>query len=309
MALSCSALRVLVAVIDSGSFVKAGKALGYSASAVSQQVASLERATGLTLFLRSARSVKPTHDALLVYERANRILGQLDRLATDAKRIARGEAGSIRIGSFASAGAQVLAPSAGRFMREYPSVDLNLTEDEPEPLLKQLLDGQIDLAIIFRYDLVPFALPDHIKQEFLFTEPQLIIAPKSHELARRMDVRLASLGDENWIVCQPDTFASRSLVARLGAEGIAPRIVFRSNNFHATRGLVREGLGISMIPMLGYAPDPLVARLAVVDQLPSRHVLVVWRDGEDNLLSRQYREILRETAESYVTGANSYSDE
>src|SRR5688500_13849844 len=152
MRVTLAALQSLSAVVEEGSFAGAARKLGYTASAVSQQIAALERSLSLQLFERRGRSVHPTEAAVHLHSRSAELVGMLSRVESDVERLAAGQAGRIRIGSFPSADSQVLSRALALFVVRRREVEVHLVEGEPFELLPQVTRGDLDVALAFRYD-------------------------------------------------------------------------------------------------------------------------------------------------------------
>lgn len=147
-------LRTLSVVLRAGSFAAAGRQLGYTGSAVSQQMSALEADSGLTLFERGAHGIRPTPSAQLLTGRAGETPGVLASLEEAVRKIAIGTRGRLGLGCFPTAG-EVLVPTAlARFGRTFRNVEVRFDDGEPDLLLPRLIDGDLDLVVVSRYDLV-----------------------------------------------------------------------------------------------------------------------------------------------------------
>lgn len=298
MSLQPTALRTLATVVETGSFTEAARLLGYTASAVSQQMSALERSLKLQLFERHARSVKPTQAALYLCSQSRELLGQLYRVENELARLSAGQAGRIRIGSYPSAGATLLSQSIARFLVKRREVEVSLDEGEPYELMPRVIRGELDVALVFRYDLVPTVWPQELRAVELLTEPLFVIASRRHRLAGRAEVPMAGLAEEVWVANDARTPGHACLLARAGMAGFRPNIAFRSNNFDAVRGLVRAGLGVAMIPRLAVTPDPEITILPIADGLPQRYIAVACRRLDDSPLVQAFLVALRDVAET-----------
>ncbi|MEN5072954.1 LysR family transcriptional regulator [Isoptericola cucumis] len=295
MALDPTTLRTLGAAIRQGSFAAAGRELGYTASAVSQQMSGLERSLGLQLFERHARSVVPTEAAQYLYERSEDLLGLVDQLEADVARLAAGQAGRLRIGSFASAGGPIVAQVIARFLVRRRDVEISLDEGEPHELFPRVLDGDLDVALGFRYDLVPTRWPPDVVLTELMVEDLYVVAPRRHRLAHARSVGFGDLASERWIANREDTAASRCLVALAEEEGFSPRIAFRSNSFGTVRGFVAAGLGVALLPGLAHEPDDdEIVTLPVSRPLPRRRIVAATRRVHDNPLTDAFLAAIRQ---------------
>src|SRR5215210_269551 len=145
-------LRVLREVAARGSFSAAGDSLGYTQSAVSQQIAALEREAGTTLVERSARGVRLTDAGRALVEHADGILARLAAAEDELEAIAGLRGGRLRLASFPTAGATLVPLAIAEFSRRHPAVELSLIEAEPEEAVPQLKAGELDLALTFEYE-------------------------------------------------------------------------------------------------------------------------------------------------------------
>ncbi|WP_449277827.1 LysR family transcriptional regulator [Leucobacter sp. GX24907] len=298
MEITPTALKALAAVIETGSFADAGRALGYTGSAVSQQIARLEESLNITLFERQARSVKATISALYLYEQSEKLLNELATLRHEAKRLAAGQAGRLRIGTFSSASDRLLSPAIAQFLLERQDVYVSYTEGEPYELIPQVLDGAIDIALVFTYDGVPERWPEQLTLHPLHSESLHVVASPSRAIAVRKPIAFEDLSRERWITNTESTAAYQCLQGLTSRHGFQPQIAFRSNNFDAVRGLVRSSLGIALLPHLAFPDDGKLRMVRISDPLPKRRIVAVTRSTAGNgPLVPAFLERLRSIAE------------
>jgi DNA-binding transcriptional LysR family regulator len=274
-------LRTLRECVRTGSFAEAARELGYTASAVSQQMILLERSVGATLFERSARSVRPTAVASHLAERSGAALGALSTLEREVRAMVRGEAGSLRLASFATANARIVPTALAAVVAARPNAEVQLDEGEPEEVLDGVLAGDLDAAVVFDYDRDPRDWPVELRRAELLAEPFALAVAPEHRLAGRAELDLAEAAEETWICTRADTAGARSL-ARLAADaGFVPRIVFRSNDYGVIRELVARQLGVAMLPALAW-PDDGIRTVRLAGRRPFRQVLVLYRPNNTN---------------------------
>lgn len=260
-------------------------------------MSALERSLGLQLFERQARRISPTEAAQYLCDRSGDLLDLVSQLEADAGRLAAGQAGRLRIGSFASAGRPIMAPAIARFLTRRRDVELSLDEGEPHELFPEILEGELDVALGFRYDLVPTDWPYDVRVTDLLIEHLRVIAPRRHRLASKERVELGELKHERWIANREDTAASTCLRALCDREGFAPHIAFRSNSFGTVRGFVAAGLGVALIPAMAHEPDDDIVSLTISTRLPRREVVVATRRIDSNPLVRVFLTSLRRAAD------------
>lgn len=291
-------LKTLTVVIETGSFANAARRLGYTASAVSQQIMALERAAGTTLFEREPHSVRPTAAAHLLAERGRDVLTSLEALELDVRAVAEGRTGRVRLGSFPTASARLLPGSLAALARARPGVEVLLDEGEPDEIIPDLLEGELDVALVYQYDLVPRALPDGLVETRLSDEDLVLLLPAGHPRYSPRPVPLADLSQESWVASREGSDGAACLVGLCAAAGFAPRIDLRSNDYGVVQGLVGAGLGIALVPAFGHEPAPDVHATRLTGRRRQRHVSAVHRRTNTNPLVPRVLAALRETARS-----------
>lgn len=268
-------LRTLGAVVRTGSFATAAKELGYTSSAVSQQMSALERDVRMRLFDRHARSVRPTPAAELLVRRAARALALLDGLEADVRSMAEGRLGHLRIGSFPTASEYLLPTAIAEIARRLPEVSIELEEGEPDRLLPLVSDRVLDLALVYAYDTVPRAWPREVRRTTVFSEDLVLMVPEDHRLSG--SAALGDLREESWISTTVGTGGSACLHRLCGAEGFVPKVDFRTNDYDVVRSLVGAGLGVALVPRLGAQPGPGTRAVRLRDCTARRQVIAVRR--------------------------------
>jgi molybdate transport repressor ModE-like protein len=268
-------LRVLAEVLRQGSFSGAAAALYLSQSAVSQQVATLEREVGMPLLERTRGGPKPTDAGRALVAHAEAALARLEEAEHELKAIAGLEGGELRIASFPSASATLLTTALSEFNVAYPEVRLTVTEAEPEDSLPRLRAAEVDLAIVFDYPMLPPGDEQRdVERALLVTESMYVALPSSHPLAKTEVVELADLAEEQWMcgIC-PSSCGDVVKQALRGA-GFEPRISFESDEYEVHQAYVAAGLGFALLPDL--ALPTLRADLVVRPTRPEAPKRRVW---------------------------------
>jgi DNA-binding transcriptional LysR family regulator len=242
-------LRVLWEVAQQGSFTAAAAALSYTPSAVSQQIAALEREAGATLVDRGPRGVSLTEPGHLLVAAADQVLGRLAAAELELQALAGLRAGLLRLGWFATAGATLMPRAIAAFQRRHPGVELELFQGDPDECLPRLRARELELALVYQFELEP-PLASDLEQVDLVDDPLNIGLPIGHPLAGRQRVRLEELAGERWIqgVRQGSTIQVLPRACRLA--GFEPTVAFRSDDRVAVEGLVAAGVGVALIPQL-----------------------------------------------------------
>lgn len=274
-------LRTLSVVLRTGSFAAAGRHLGYTGSAVSQQMSALEVDCGLVLFEREAHGVRPTAEALLLSERAIETLGAFATLQDAVREIASGTRGRLGLGSFPTA-SEVLIPRAlARFDRHFADVEVRFEDGEPHQLVTRLLEGDLDVVVVFRYDLVPQSWPAGCVRTPLLNEPVRLLVP-DHLGAPSGPVPLTDFEDRSWISTREGTAGTLALERACAAAGFTPLIRYRSNDYDVVRSFVRAGLGVAAVPRLAYFGRVGLRDVDVIGLQVHRHVEALTRTDGHN---------------------------
>jgi DNA-binding transcriptional LysR family regulator len=267
-------LLTLTTVVRCGSFADAARHLGYTPSAVSQQISTLERHLRVPLFERDARSIRPTPAAEFIVASSGAALGSLRTLEDDVNLLLGGVIGRLRVGSFPSASEQLLPAALSAFKRDNDRIEVGLDEGESHELMPLLLARELDVALVYRYALVPRPWPRGVKTRRLLTEDLLLVLPPDHPKAGDEVVDVSSLADDTWVSTRNGTAAATMLRQLCRGHGFEPSVSYRSNNYGVIQGLVRAGLGIAVIPALGYQPHDQLAVARVRSESTQRHVFL-----------------------------------
>ncbi|WP_116115958.1 LysR family transcriptional regulator [Austwickia chelonae] len=269
-------LQTLVTVVQTGSFVDAARELGYTPSAVSQQVAALERSLKLVLFDRAAHSISPTPMARILADRSRDSLAALRVLEQDVLQMTRGDLGLVRVGAFPTASERLLPGALSLLLAQHPRVEVRLCEEETDLLVSELADGRLDVAVVCRYDLVPMAFPDTVSVSPLLREDLLLITPQEHPWSGRT-VSWPDLAEARWVTGPEHSPGAHCLERLCAAAGFTPDVVMRGSGDEVLREFVRCGLGVALSPGLCGGASPGVEVSTLSPGGASRQVEVVWR--------------------------------
>ena len=254
-------MRVLREVAARGSFSAAADALSYTQSAVSQQIAALEREAATKLVERSARGVRLTEAGRALVDHADVILARLADAEHELEAIAGLRGGRLRLCSFPSAGATIMPPAIARYRDRHPGVELSLDLAEPDDGVEKLKSGQVDIAMtITASGLCSYQGVDELH---VLDDPMYVALPAGHPLAQKRNLRLSELSEEAWMLGSTGTCPDTSIFLRsCGAAGFEPRVAFESNDYLAIQGFIAAGMGVSFIPDLALVSvrDDIVIR-------------------------------------------------
>ncbi|GAB3624395.1 LysR family transcriptional regulator [Mariniluteicoccus endophyticus] len=269
-------LRTLMAVLRTGSFADAARQLGYTGSAVSQQMAALERATRLTLFDREAHSVRATPAAHALADQAREVLADLERLDNDVAAVVEGTVGKLRVGSFPSVSEWMLPQWLSSRRELFPNLALHLDEGEPHEIVPLVEDGELDLGLVYRYDMVPRTWPRSLVTTPLLEDELVVLVAETNPLAAATVVDIGDLADHMWINTSDAADGTQCLGVLAARYRFEPKVDYRSNNYAVIRGLVAADLGIALTPSLGYHAGAGVVAKKMSERL-YRHIEVVHR--------------------------------
>ncbi|MGP3770838.1 LysR family transcriptional regulator [Streptomyces sp. SDT5-1] len=279
--LNLERLRVLDALARHGSVSGAAEGLHVTTSAVSQQMAKLEREAGQQLLAKRGRGVRLTDAGRLLAEHAARILSQVELAQADLEAQRGQVAGELRLSAFPTA-ARGLFPAALAALRaEHPQLRVRSQELEPEHAVAGVIRGDLDLAVVLDWYNKPMPMPDGLVKASILDDPADIAMPVDHPLAGRDEVGLEEFADDEWITWGQGEFCHEWLMFTLRAKGVEPQVGHRAAETHTQLGLVAAGLGVCVAPLLGRHPMPEGVVTVPVRQKVRRHVYVVWRADAD----------------------------
>jgi DNA-binding transcriptional LysR family regulator len=272
-------LRVLQEVVTRGSFSAAADSLHLSQSAVSQQIAVLEREVGVPLLERTSEGPKLTNAGEALMSHGEAVICRLEEAERELAQIAGLEGGRLRLASFPTASATLMTRALSLFRQRFPSIELQFSEDEPEDSFPGLKRGDFDLAVVFDYPAFPLDFARDVEAELIYEEPMRVALPPGHPLAAAKSVRIEDLADEDWL-CGALPSSCRDQVITLCREaGFEPRISFQSEDYEVIKGFVAGGLGVTIMPELA-GGHPGIELRAVRGEKPIRRVWAVTRETE-----------------------------
>jgi DNA-binding transcriptional LysR family regulator len=275
-------LKVLQAVVETGSVSAAAELMSYSPSAVSQQLSALEHETGVRLFERVGRGIRPTDAARLLFEHTTRVLATI-RDAEDAlAALASGHSGRIRLGAFPTAGSSLVPGALAAFQALHPDVALDLAVVEGDEAIAGLRSGSIDVLVAVETLAPGDVATDGYVHRHLLSDPFRIVLPRSHPLAAQRSVDLALLASERWIgVSSGPRHCQLVVEAACTQAGFRPVYAIEADEYPTAQGFVAAGLGVAFVPMLalGSSLHPGVVVRRLKNAQPARQVWALTRPG------------------------------
>jgi len=296
--LSSRLLAVHRAVVAEGSLTRAAALLGYTVSAVSQQLSQLETQAGADLFEKAGRGVRPTPAGLLLAEHAERILAQIAEAEAALGDLRSGRTGRVRVVSFHSAGESLLPRAIATLRELIPGVHVRPIVDESPGALSRLRAGDADLVIMVEPYGRDAAPSDDLRRWHLLDDEYRVLLPHDHPLTRRRTVPVEALADDDWIITTGGLdYVRETTVAICRRAGFVPRMGAEADEFNVTQGYVAAGLGAALVPLLALgavrsgvtvrrlSPPPrprhiwLATRPALAEQPAVAHMIDALRDA------------------------------
>ena len=274
-------LRVLHAVSAYGSVTAAAAALGYSAPAVSQQLAALEREVGMRLTERAGRGLELTPAALILVGHTDALLARLETAEADLAGLRDQIAGRVALAAFPSAAASLVPAAWAALAASAPQVRLELTEMEPEESLPAVLRGETDVAVAHEYDLLPRPLDPLFERRELLDDPVGCRRPGGHPLADEPAIPLSGLAGQPFLAPREATSCAEMIQRACARAGFVPRVVARATDFAVLLSLVAADAGVTLVPGLAARRLPPRVRLVPPAEPVTRRVFTVSRRGGD----------------------------
>jgi len=275
-------LQVLREVARTRSLSAAAATLSYTPSAVSQQLAALEREAGTGLVERGPRGAVLTDAGRRLVRHADDILGRIAAAEDELQALAGLQTGRLRVGAFSTAGAVLVPRALVAFRHEHPGVEVRLTELDPEEAIDQLHARELDLALVYEFPVEEVPPLDGLEYVHLLDDRLYVALPEGHRLARRSRLRLGELAGEPWVQGVYRGSTLHVLPAACRAARFEPNIVFRSDDHMAVQGFVAAGLGVAVVPQLALPTaraDIAIRPLEVEGDLLTRRVGVAMPDA------------------------------
>ncbi|MBA3328791.1 MAG: LysR family transcriptional regulator [Solirubrobacterales bacterium] len=293
-------MRVLREVAARGSISAAAQALGFSASAVSQQIATLEREVGIALVERGPSSIRLTEVGRTLARETEHMLAWLAGLEAEVRALAGLETGRLSLGAFATAGATIMSAAIATYSERYPGVELSFLEGDPEDCLPRLRSQDLDLVLTYEYDFVPLTGDEDLRRVPLLRDPIRLVIPENHPIAGEEVVSLADLRGESWIA-EPRTDC-RHFTSKVCAQaGLDVDVRYLSSDYRLSLALVAAGVAVALIPELALVAIPAGVAIRPIEGMSLvRRVDATHRaDGERVPAVARMIETLRECASVY----------
>jgi LysR family transcriptional activator of glutamate synthase operon len=270
-------LELLLDVVELGSITAAADKHVYSPSGVSQQLRRLEAEVGQPLLQRQARGMVPTDAGHVLTAHTRKILRQMAAAEADLAEIAGLNRGSLTMGTFPTLGGSFLPLVISRFKAQYPAIDLHVRSSRFNELIEMLENGQVGMSLLWDYEWNRLN-PESFALTTVFEDATALIVGKDHRLARRKQVDMADLANEEWIVREEEHPVLEVLHRSAQAAGFVPRISFHANDYQEAQAMVSVGLGVALAPRTAVVnKHPGVSIVSLGSSAPARRVLLAHR--------------------------------
>jgi DNA-binding transcriptional LysR family regulator len=273
-------LRVLVEVAHAGSIATAARRTGFTPSALSQQLARLEREAGCTLLERRPTGASLTAAGRLLVEHGETIAGELHAAEQAVAALREQPAADLRVGTFATAGQLLLPPAMRAFREAHPKTRLRVVDLEPPDGYGLVVAGQLDLLITHRYPGVRLPPARSLARHPLLSDRLRLVLPADHPFATAQRIRFEDLAKDDWISGDsqaPSRICFESLVAETG---VGARVAYETRDYAAVLALVRAGLGVAFVPesLLTVADHDRIVVRDLTGRRPVREIHTVHRE-------------------------------
>ncbi|HEX2130543.1 MAG TPA: LysR family transcriptional regulator [Actinophytocola sp.] len=277
-------LHVLRALAEHGTVTSAAAALHLTPSAVSQQLRQLAREVDAVLLRPEGRRVRLTQAAHILLDHADVLHTQWELARADLAAHSGRIAGTLRIAGVSSTIAALVAPAVAGLRTSHPLLRSEILEEESGDCHRLLLADEVDLAVVLPNPEMPPVTDPRFEHQPLLDDPQDLLVPDGHPLARRGGVELAEAAGEDWVVKRHNNDTHPLLIAAATAAGFTPRIAHQVKEWYAVSAMVAEGFGVCLLPRL----VPLPAHHQVIRvpirgvPKPYRRILTCVRRGGAN---------------------------
>jgi len=295
-------MKVLREVAARGSFSAAAEALSFTQSAISQQVAALERETGTKLVERGPRGIRLTQAGEVLVKHADAVIARLSCAEEELQALAGLRGGRLSLSTFQSAGATLVPRAIAEFHRRYPDVELALIQAEPEEATQLLRGGDLDLAIVYDFDGIPTSgLEEGLDAVHLIDDRYDLLVARDHPLADKARIRMSDLADERWVNSTQGCGCREAVFHACAQAGFEPHVAFETDEILSVQALVANGMGVTLMPQLALtAVHPGVAVRPLGREAPMRHIYAArMRDAYRSPATQAMLQLLVDMAEEF----------
>jgi DNA-binding transcriptional LysR family regulator len=274
-------LRTLRELADRGTIAATADALHLTPSAVSQQLAVLEREVGQPLLEPNGRTVKLTPAATAVLAHADTLFSEVERMDATLAALAGGAVGTVRVGAFSTAIRGVVVPAVTALRDTSPGLELVIRDVESPEVFDAIARGDLDIGVSMEHSGAPQNDDDRFARFELMRDVLDVAVPADHALASR-DAELSDLANEPWIAPPVGWSCEDVIRVACSAAGFTPKVAHRSHDWTAIMAMVGAGLGVAVVPRLAQdAPPAGVVIRRLRGEPAARHLFVFCRRGAE----------------------------
>lgn len=278
MELSLHRLRMLREFSRRGTVTGAAAALRYTPSAVSQQLSTLERDAGVTLFEHVGRRLRLTPEGRLLATHAAEILAAEERAQTALEQAQKTLTAELTVGVVATVAASLMPPTLGILGEQEPGITVRSREVSPEVALAAVRDGEFDMTFVLDYPETPVNLDLGLRSTVIAVEQLYLVTTWNRSDAESL-VELADFADHDWIASGENTDYGRAFLATCRRAGFEPHIRHQIDDQSTAMAMAAGSLGVTLVADLGLTPRPESARILRVQNPPLRRLLLVRRSS------------------------------
>lgn len=300
LALDVNRLRVLSVVADAGSLTSAARILGVTPSAISQQLATLEREVGVTLVERTSTGVVPTAAGDLLVSRIRQIADLLEESRAQAQSGTGAATGRVAVSAVASAAITFVSDAVSDLAQTHADLRVVVHTNEPSESLTAVSSGRVEIAVVDEYDHVPLPLPDDLQSVPLCSDKLVVVSPEGY-FAAQGPVRMTSLRDAAWVMPPASAACGQAVRTACRAAGFEPDVRWESDDMLALEAAIAAGHGIAVLPNLAVRQNPAAVEVRALHRpsMRRRLILVVRRSAA----ARPSVRVVMEAIESRATTA------
>ncbi|PKW26582.1 LysR family transcriptional regulator [Phycicoccus duodecadis] len=280
LTVSIAGLRAVEALAEHGSISAAAAALGYTPSAVSQQIARLERDLGERVIERQGRRAMLTASGAILAESARRIILELESMNARVQAQSATVAGPLTIAAFPSAARGILPAAMSRLVRDWPDLELRALEVPSHRAAQLVVDGAVDIAVVHDWHGLPMEIAEGLSERHLGDDVSDILVHRDHRSASWEEADIQDFEADPWLY-EPGSVAHEFLANVF--QGAASGVTFghRISEYSTQVEMVAVGLGVALAPRMGRGVLPASVRAVTVRSPPRRRIHALWRSSSD----------------------------
>lgn len=298
-------LRLLRELASRKTIAAVAESFFMTPSAVSQQLALLERETGTDLIEKSGRGVRLTAVGARLVENSEEIFAAIERAEGELIDTSHGISGELRISAFPTGARAIIVRAVAQLKERHPNLIIIVEDFEPEVSLPMLSSGELDLVLYYEWNILPSLPMPGIKTYQLLSENVYLGLPPNHPAAQEPGkVAFAAIEGEDWIAGREATSMLELIGAAAAHAGITPQATFHSMDFEVILSAVEAGLGVALIPSLAFlGKSHNVSYKTIADVDLHRTVRVALRKGSE------YNPLITTTLSAIFSAAKEVEEE